>query len=385
MDGAVVKVDSFAMRERLGETASVPRWAVAYKYPAEIAETIIEDITIQVGRTGVLTPKALLKTVRLAGTNVSQATLHNIDYITQKDIRIGDTVRLRKAGDIIPEIIESLPEFRKDETLSFKMPDNCPSCGEKVVREQDEAAVRCINPDCPAQLHRSITHFVSRSAMNIESLGESIVALLIDKKLISNVADLYYLKKVEISVLDRMGEISAGNIIDSVEKSKQAGLARLIFALGIRNIGEKAGVLLAERFSDIYKLMNASEQQLCEIDEIGPESAQSIIHFFESPHTKMLIQRLAEAGVSVKSLFSRKGNVLEGKTVVLTGALSTLKRSEAEELIRQYGGNPSKSISKKTSFLLCGSDAGSKLEKAQSLGIPIISEEEFINIINKKA
>lgn len=383
MDGAVVKVDSLAMREHLGETVSVPRWATAYKYPAEIAETIVEDIIIQVGRTGVLTPKALLKTVRIAGTNVSQATLHNIDYIEQKDIRIGDMVRLHKAGDIIPEIIESLPEFRNAESKPFIMPRNCPSCGEKVVRGQDEAAIRCINPDCPAQLHRSITHFVSRSAMNIESLGESVVKLLIEKNLISNAADLYYLKKEDISQLERMGDKSAEKILSSLEKSKNAGLARLIHALGIRNIGEKAAILFAERFSDIYKLMKATEQELCQIDEIGSESAQSIVRFFQNEHTKKLIDRLAEADVSVKSISFKKSIAFEGKTIVITGTLPTLKRNEAEELIRQHGGNFSGSVSKKTSFLLCGSDAGSKLIKAKSLGIPIISEEEFINIIDK--
>ncbi|PKM62295.1 MAG: DNA ligase (NAD(+)) LigA [Firmicutes bacterium HGW-Firmicutes-21] len=380
-DGAVVKVDSLAMRERLGETASVPKWAVAYKYPAETAETVVEDITVQVGRTGVLTPKALLKTVRLAGTNVSQATLHNIDYITQKDIRIGDTVRLHKAGDIIPEIIESLPIFRKESSKAFKMPENCPSCGDAVVRERDEAAIRCINPDCPAQLHRSITHFVSRGAMNVENLGESVVALLIENDLIKSAADLYYLKKENISVLERMGDRSAENIIASLEKSKQAGLARLIYAFGIRHIGEKAGVLLAERYSDIYELMNASEQELCATNEIGPESASSLLRFFGRAHTRTLIDRLAKAGVSVKSGFVKKSSTLEGKTIVITGTLPTLKRNIAEDMIRQHGGNPSGSVSKKTSFLLCGADAGSKLDKAQALGIPIISEEDFINML----
>jgi DNA ligase (NAD+) len=382
IDGAVVKVNSLDMRIRLGETVSVPRWAVAYKYPPETAQTTVEDITIQVGRTGVLTPKALLKTVRIAGTNVSQATLHNIDYIKEKDIRVGDTVKIHKAGDIIPEISEVLPEFRKKDSVPYEMPAVCPSCGEKVIREPDEAAVRCINPDCPAQLHRSITHFVSRDAMNIESLGESVVALLIENNLIKSAADLYYLKKEQIEQLDRMGEKSASKIIASIDKSRQAGLARLIYALGIRHIGEKAGVLLAEKFADIYAIMNADEQQLCSVEEIGPESAQSIIRFFSSEHARTLVDRLVQAGVSVKSNFTKKSNILEGKTIVITGTLPTLKRNEAEELIRQHGGNPSGSVSKKTSYLLCGADAGSKLDKAQALNIPIISEEEFINMIN---
>ena len=381
IDGAVVKVNSLDMRARLGETVSVPRWAVAYKYPPETAQTTIEDIVVQVGRTGVLTPKAILKTVRIAGTNVSQATLHNIDYIRQKDIRVGDTVKVYKAGDIIPEIMEVLPEFRKKDSVPFEMPDVCPSCGEQVIREPDEAAVRCINPDCPAQLHRSITHFVSRDAMNIESLGESIVALLIENNLVKSAADLYYLKQEDLEPLERMGKKSAKKIIDSIDKSRQAGLARLIFALGIRHIGEKAAVLLAEKFPDIYAIMNADEQQLCSVEEIGPESAQSIIRFFSSEHTRHLIDRLVQAGVSVKSSFVRKSNILVGKTIVITGTLPTLKRSEAEELIRQHGGNPSGSVSRKTSFLLCGAEPGSKLEKAQAFNIPIISEEEFINMI----
>ncbi|MDD4165263.1 MAG: NAD-dependent DNA ligase LigA [Eubacteriales bacterium] len=384
IDGAVVKVNSLEMRERLGETVSVPRWAVAYKYPAETAETVVEDIVIQVGRTGVLTPKAILKTVRIAGSNVSQATLHNIDYITQKDIRVGDTVRLHKAGDIIPEIIASIPEKRSNDSRPFSMPELCPSCNEVVSRINGEAATRCYNPDCPAQLHRSITHFASRNAMNIENLGENIISLFIENKLISGVADLYYLKKEDISKLKKNDTKFSSNIIRSIENSKQSGLARLIYALGIRNIGEKAGVLLAERFSDIYSLMSADEQTLCGIEEIGPESAQAIIRFFSSAHTKKLIERLVEAGVSVKSIYSRKSSLLEGKTIVITGTLPSLKRDEAEQLIRQHGGNPSGSVSKKTSLLLCGADAGSKLDKARSLGIPIISEEEFMNIILEK-
>lgn len=384
IDGAVVKIDSLAMREQLGETVSVPRWAVAYKYPAETAETIVEDIVIQVGRTGVLTPKAILKTVRIAGSNVSQATLHNIDYITQKDIRIGDTVRIHKAGDIIPEIIASLPEKRIQNSNPFIMPEVCPSCGEKVIREQEEAATRCINPDCPAQLHRRITHFVSRDAMNIENLGESVVALLIENHLISSVADLYYLKKEELSRLKKTDKKFSDNLLTSIENSKQAGLARLIFALGIRNIGEKAGILLAERYADINSLMNADEQELCSITEIGSESARAILRFFESSHTKNLIERLVEAGVSIKSINQKKSSLLAGKTFVITGTLPTLKRNEAEELIRQHGGNPQGSVSKKISFLLCGEEAGSKLEKAKTLGVPILSEKEFLKLIADK-
>lgn len=382
IDGAVIKVDKLSLRERLGSTAAAPRWAVAFKYPAEIAETKLSNIEIQVGRTGVLTPRAALEPVRLAGSTVSFATLHNIDFIRERDVRIGDTVRLRKAGDIIPEIISVVAEKRQPGALPFEMPEFCPSCGERVSREEGEVAVRCVNPDCPSQLARSIIHFVSRDAMNVDSLGEKVVELFIEKGLIKSSADLYYLKWEDIAPLEGLGEKSAKKIIASVEKSRDAGLEKLLYGLGIRHIGEKAAQTLAARFGDIHSLMNASAEELCAIDDIGAESARSVVRFFSGEHAKLLVEKLLAAGVSGESKEKPLGNSLAGKTVVVTGTLPTLKRSEAEALIRAHGGSASGSVSKKTSFVLCGSDAGSKLTKAQSLGIPVINEEEFLNMIN---
>ena len=383
IDGAVIKVDKLSVREHLGSTSTAPRWAVAYKYPAEIAETKLLDIIIQVGRTGVLTPRAVLEPVFIAGSTVSYATLHNEDFILERDVRIGDTVRLRKAGDIIPEIISVVPEKRPENSIPFKMPEFCPSCGEKVSRTEGEVAIRCINPDCKSQLCRSIIHFVSRGAMNIDKLGESIIEMFIEKGLIESAADLYYLKKDDISALDRMGEKSAQNIMDSIEKSKSAGLEKLLCGLGIRHIGEKTAKSIAAKFGNIHAVMNASVEELCNVDDIGTESAESIVRFFSGDHARILIDKLIDAGVSVESKDKPLGNALEGKTVVVTGTLPTLKRSEAEDLIRAHGGKASGSVSKNTSYVLCGAEAGSKLTKAQNLGIPIINEEEFLKIINK--
>ncbi|MBQ3230973.1 MAG: NAD-dependent DNA ligase LigA [Clostridia bacterium] len=380
-DGAVIKVDLLPLREQLGSTAAAPRWAIAYKFPAEIAETKLLDIEIQVGRTGVLTPRAALEPVRLAGSTVSYATLHNIDFIRERDIRIGDTVRLRKAGDIIPEIISVVEEKRSPNALPFEMPERCPSCNERVFREEGEAAVRCINPDCPRQLCRSIIHFVSRGAMNIDNLGENVVEQFINEGLISSAADLYYIKKEDIARLDRLGEKSAENIIAAIEKSKQAGLEKLLCGLGIRHIGEKTAQTLASRFGNIFALAEADEETLLTVDDIGKESAAAIVGFFKSESVKRLVERLVEAGVSVESKEKPLGSSLEGKTVVVTGTLPTLKRAEAEALIRAHGGNASGSVSKKTSFVLCGSDAGSKLTKAQALGIPVVNEEVFLKMI----
>lgn len=381
IDGAVIKVDKLSLRERLGSTAAAPRWAVAYKYPAEIAETKLLNIEIQVGRTGVLTPRAVLEPVRLAGSTVSYATLHNIDFIRERDVRIGDTVRLRKAGDIIPEIISVVAEKRESSAIPFEMPEICPSCNERVVREEGEVAVRCVNPDCPSQLARSIIHFVSRDAMNIDSLGEKVVELFIAQGIINSAADLYYLSWEDIAHLSGLGEKSAKKIIDSIEKSKEAGLERLLYGLGIRHIGEKAAQTLAARFGDINTLMNTSVEELCSVDDIGEESAQSVVRFFAGDHAKALVERLMSAGVSGESKEKPLGNALEGKIIVVTGTLPSLKRNEAEALIRAHGGSASGSVSKKTSFVLCGSDAGSKLTKAQALGIPVINEEEFLNLI----
>lgn len=383
IDGAVIKVNELALRERLGSTATAPRWAVAFKYPAEIAETKLLDIEIQVGRTGVLTPRAVLEPVRLAGSTVSYATLHNIDFIKERDARIGDIVRLRKAGDIIPEIVSVVAEKREGSAIPFEMPETCPSCGAKVIRNEDEAAVRCINPDCPAQLSRSIIHFVSRGAMNIDNLGESVIEQFIENGLIKSAADLYYLKKEDIASLDRMGEKSAQNIIDAIEKSRESGLEKLLCGLGIRHIGEKAAQSLASKFGNIESLMQAGVEELCAVDDIGKESAESVVKYFATEQAKSLIARLLAAGVSGESKEKPLGNELEGKTVVVTGTLPTLKRQEAEALIRLHGGNASGSVSKKTSFVLCGTDAGSKLTKANSLGITVINEEEFLKMINK--
>ena len=381
IDGAVIKVDRLSVREHLGSTAAAPRWAVAYKYPAEIAETKLLDVVVQVGRTGVLTPRAVLEPVRLAGSTVSYATLHNIDFIAERDVRIGDTVRLRKAGDIIPEIISVVAEKRPDNTQPFSMPEICPSCGEKVWREEGEVATRCFNPDCPSRLARSIIHFVSRGAMNIDKLGESVIEQFIEKGLIKSAADLYYLKKDDIASLDRLGEKSAQNIIDAIEKSKEAGLEKLLCGLGIRHIGEKAAQSIAAKFGNIRAVMSATADELCAVDDIGKESAESVVRYFSLEHTKALVERLIAAGVSVECKEMPASDVLEGKTVVVTGTLPTLKRAEAEALIRANGGNASGSVSKKTSYVLCGTDAGSKLTKAQSLGIPIITEDEFLKMI----
>ena len=385
IDGAVVKVDRFALRTELGETASVPRWAAAYKYPPEIAETVVRDIIVQVGRTGVLTPKAQMDPVFLAGSTVTFATLHNADYIAEKDVRIGDTVRLHKAGDVIPEIVGIVPEKRKKDSVPYKMPEVCPSCGEPVYREEGEAATRCINPSCPAQLERSITHFVSRDAMGIDFLGEKNIEAMIKAGLLCDAADLYALTKEKILSLGAgYGEKSAENILDAIEKSKEAGLARLLFALGIPQVGEKAGQVLAAVFADMDALMNATEEELLAVDDVGKETAGAITRFFAGTHEKELLAKLKQAGVSMRSKQERKGDALAGMTVVCTGTLPTLKRNEAEALIRAHGGNPSSSVSKKTTFVLAGSDAGSKLDKAAALGVRIVDENEFLEMIEEK-
>ena len=384
IDGAVVKVNRFADREELGETTSVPRWAAAYKYPPEIAETVVEEIQIQVGRTGVLTPRAAMRPVRLSGSTVSFATLHNEDYIREKDVRVGDTVRIHKAGDIIPEIVSVVLEKRPAGLSPFRMPDVCPSCGEPVFRDEDEAAVRCINPDCPAQLERSITHFVSRDAMGIDYLGESNVRAMISSGLLSSAADLYTLTEEKILSLGKgYGQKSAANILQAIEKSKSVGLARVLFALGIRHVGEKIGQILADVYPDMDTLIRASVENdgeaLLGISDIGPEIAASLCRFFRSPHALRMIEHLKAAGVSMDSRSGeeKQGDRLTGMTIVCTGTLPTLKRNEAEFLIRANGGNPASSVSKKTTFVLAGDDAGSKLTKARELGIPVITEEEF--------
>lgn len=381
IDGAVIKINDFETRTKLGSTAKAPRWAVAYKYPAEQKQTKLLDITIQVGRTGVLTPTAELEPVRIAGSTVSRATLHNIDNITTKDIRIGDTVIIQKAGDIIPEVVEVVKEKRSGEESVYTMPEKCPVCGTKVVREADEAATRCVNPECPAQKIRNIIHFASKDAMDIEGLGPAIIEQLAEQKLVNNPADLYYLKYEDLVEIDRMGIKSANNLIKAIENSKNAGLDRVIFALGIRNIGSKAGKILAEKYKDIDSLSDATEEELTKIEDIGPIMAKSITNFFSSTGAIDIIQKLRFAGVELTYTKKSTDNRFEGMTFVLTGTLPTYSRDEASEIIENFGGKTSSSVSKNTTYVLAGEKAGSKLSKAEQLGVKIINEEEFDSMI----
>jgi DNA ligase (NAD+) len=381
IDGVVIKLNSLKDRKSLGSTSKAPRWAIAYKFPPEKKETKLLDIIINVGRTGVLTPNAVLEPVTLAGTTVGRATLHNIDFIHDKDIRIGDTVVVQKAGDIIPEIVEVKLDKRSGIEQKYEMPVLCPACGAAVTDDPEESAVRCTNFECPAQLLRNLIHFVSRDAMNIDGLGPAIIEQLVANSLVKSPSDLYYLKLDDITVIDRMGEKSATNLINSIEKSKEAGLARIIFALGIRHIGQKAGKLLAESFGDIEKIMSATVENISSINEFGSIMAQSVVDFFSLPQTHHLIQRLEDAGVDMKANIVVKDTRFTGMTFVLTGTLPTYSRDEATELIESFGGKVSSSVSKKTSFVLAGEEAGSKLTKAQELNVKIISEADFMNMI----
>lgn len=380
IDGAVIKVDDFAMRAELGSTAKFPKWAVAFKYPPEEKQTKLVDIEIAVGRTGVLTPTAVLEPVHLAGTTVSRATLHNQDFIKEKGIAIGDTVTVRKAGDIIPEVL-CVNEHCSDGY--YKFPETCPSCGSQVIREEGEAAIRCINPDCPAQLLRNLIHFCSRDAMDIEGLGPAILETFVEHSLISKTEDIYALtySKIESAQLEGFKEKSINNIMASVENSKKNDLSKLIFALGIRHIGAKAGKLLADHFKDIDSLMNATAEQILEIDGFGAVMAQSVFDFFKNDKTKSLIESLKNAGVNMRSLSVVTDTRFEGKTFVLTGTLTSFTRTEASKIIESYGGKTSSSVSKKTSYVLVGEAAGSKLDKANALGVEIISEDEFQEMI----
>ncbi len=381
IDGIVIKVDSLAQRELLGETSSTPKWAVAYKFPPERKETKLLDIIIKVGRTGVLTPNAVLEPVRLAGTTVSRATLHNADFIAERDIRIGDTVIVQKAGDIIPEICGVNIKLRPDNTEEYRIPDKCPSCGEPTVRD-DEAAVRCTNSSCPAQLERNIVHFVSRDAMNIDGMGPQIIKSLLDAQLISNVSDIYKIQKDDIASLDRMGDKSAENLINAIEESKGRGLARLIYALGIRQIGEKASEALANRFNDIDEFFALTKEQLTAVEDIGEISAEFVIDFFAHPQTRILINQLKECGVvTVNNKADNKDDRFAGLTFVLTGTLPSMTRDEASDIIKSHGGKVSSSVSSKTDYVLAGAEAGSKLTKAQSLGVKIIDEESFLKMV----
>lgn len=382
IDGVVIKADSLEERKILGENISTPKWAIAYKFPPEQKQTKLTDIIIQVGRTGVLTPNARLEPVRLAGTSVSRATLHNIDFIRERDIRIGDTVTVQKAGDIIPEVICVDTSKRDGSEIPYEMPTVCPSCGEPVIRD-DEAATRCTNASCPAQLERHIIHFASRDAMNIDGMGPAIVKLLISNGLIRDVADIYSLTASDVENLDRMGKKSAENLIAAIDRSKAAGLDRLIYALGIRQVGEKAAKSLAEAFPDIELLFGITEEQISAIYDFGDISARYIVNFFAHPQTRTLIDELKSRGVKTTYEKQKRGNIFEGMTFVLTGTLPTMKRDEASRLIEENGGKVSSSVSAKTSIVLAGEEAGSKLTKAQSLGIRIIGEDEFLAMLAK--
>ena len=380
IDGAVVKVDSFAAREQLGSTAKYPKWAEAYKYPPEEKPTKLTDIEINVGRTGVLTPVGIFEPVQLAGTTVSRATLHNRGFIEERGICIGDTVLIRKAGEIIPEVL-SVCEHPND-AVPYAFPTVCPSCGSPVSQD-DEAAIRCTNTDCPAQLMRHLIHFVSRDAMDIDGLGPAVLEQLVGAGLVKSPADLYRLKAEDVTALDRKAEKSANNLIAAIEKSKQNELYRLVFALGIRNIGLKAARLLCENYLTIDDIMYAKSEDFAQIEGFGKIMADSLENYFALDGTHDLISQLKELGLAMKpSPQKQAGGVFEGKTFVLTGTLPTMKRSEAAKLIEDNGGKTSSSVSKKTSYVLAGEEAGSKLTKAQSLGIPILTEEEFLEMIN---
>ena len=382
IDGAVIKLDDLAARERLGNTVKFPRWAVAYKYPPEEKETLVEDIVIQVGRTGVLTPKAVVAPVRLAGTTVTNATLHNQDFISRLDIRIGDTVRIRKAGEIIPEILEVNLSKRPEGTQPYLLPKKCPVCGAAVERDEDGAFLRCTGAECPAQLSRNIAHFVSRDAMDIEGLGSAIVDSLIEKGAIRSPADIYYLTMDELSGLWKSGTKAAQKLLDAIAASKSQDVSRLIFALGIRQVGAKTGKSLAAAFGSLDKLMEATLEELTQVPDIGEVTAESICEWFAQPQSRHMVRRLKEAGVNFESKRVVTDTRFAGKTIVLTGALSRFTREEATEKIELFGGKASGSVSKKTSFVVAGENAGSKERKARELGIPVLTEDEFLEMLS---
>lgn len=382
IDGVVIKVDSISKRGEIGENTNTPKWAVAYKFPPERKETVLKDIIIQVGRTGTLTPNAVLEPVRLAGTTVSRATLHNADFIAERDIRIGDTVTVQKAGDIIPEIVSVNFDKRNIGTLPYEMPKVCPSCGEPVFRDESEAAVRCTNSSCPAQLMRNLIHFASKDAMNIDGMGPAMLSALYENGLVKNVADIYKLKSDELEGLERMGKKSAENLIKAIENSKSCGFARLLMALGVRQIGEKAAEAVARSFGDIERLFTVTAEELTAIDDIGEISAENIVNYFSHPQTRDIIDELKANGVVTEYIGDvQEDSRFEGMTFVLTGTLSTLKRDEAETLIKKYGGKTSSSVSKKTTYVVAGAEAGSKLERANALGIEVIDEAAFLEML----
>ncbi len=382
IDGAVVKIDSINTRALVGEGAVTPKWAVAYKYPPEQKQTKLLDITVQVGRTGVLTPNAVLEPVRLAGSTVSRATLHNLDIIRERDIRIGDTVVVQKAGDIIPEIVSSIPEKRTGKEKPFEMPRFCPACGSAVTRDVDMAAVRCPNELCPAKRARAILHFASKGAMNIDGLGPQIIDLLLKNGRIHDASDLYSLRVEDLEDLERMGEKSAQNLVEAIDRSKRAGLERLIFALGIRQVGEVAAAAIAGKYKTLDNCFAATVEELCEIEDIGEITAKSVVEYFARPQSRVFADELKAAGVLTERVFSPHGEKLAGLTFVLTGTLPTMKREEAAALIAQNGGKVSASVSKKTSYVVAGTEAGSKLEKANALGIPVLDEQGLLALLS---
>ena len=385
IDGVVVKIDDLETRRRLGEGTNTPRWAVAYKFPPEQKQTKLEDITVAVGRTGVLTPTAVLSPVRLAGTTVSRATLHNLEFIREKGIRIGDIVTVQKAGDIIPEVVSAHPELRGADTREFAMPERCPSCGEPVFYDPDEgAATRCTNSRCPAQLSRGIEHFASKDAMNIDGLGPQLVESLLREHLISDAADLYTLRTEELVEMERMGEKSAQNLLSSIERSKSAGLERLIYALGIRNVGEVAAAELASHFGTLENVQKATAEELCALPDFGEVTAACVVNFFTHPQNRELCEQLTAAGLLTVSTAQPADTLFQGLTFVLTGTLPSMTRDEAGERIRAAGGKVSGSVSAKTSFVVAGDAAGSKLTKARQLGVPVIGEETLLQMIRER-
>lgn len=381
IDGAVVKLNRLRDREALGSTAKFPRWAAAYKYPPEEKPTKVKEIVVQVGRTGVLTPKAIVEPVRLAGTTVQNVTLHNQDYITEKDVRVGDTVLVRKAGEIIPEVVEVLKDKRPEGTEPYALPAICPVCGAAVERDEDGAHYRCTGAECPAQLLRTISHFASRDAMDIEGLGEAVVEALVNAGLIHTPGDLYFLKAEDIAALERMGKKSAQNLIHAIERSKGQDLSRLLYAFGIRQVGAKAGKILAARFGSLDALAAASEEELTAVEDVGEITARSLREWLESPQSKHLVERLREAGVNFSTTLAPVGNALAGQTFVLTGELSRFTRKEATEKLEALGAKVSGSVSKKTSYVVAGEAAGSKLKKANELGIPVLSEDDLVALL----
>ena len=382
IDGAVIKVNDLAQRELLGSTAKFPRWAAAYKYPPEVKPSRVLDIVIQVGRTGVLTPRAVLEPVRLAGTTVTSATLHNQDFIAEKDVRIGDTVLVRKAGEIIPEVLSVEMEKRPEGAEPYRFPQSCPVCGAPVEREEDGAHIRCTGAECPAQLLRNLAHFASRDAMDIDGLGIAVVENLVSAGLVKTPGDLYFLDAGKVAELDRMGKRSAQKLLEAIERSKSQDLSRLLFAFGIRQVGQKAGKVLAARFRTLEALQSATLEELTGVDDIGAVTAQSLLDWFASPQSQHLIARLREGGVYMDAEEQGGDQRFAGMTFVLTGSLERFTRDEASKMIEDRGGKAASSVSKKTSYVVAGAAAGSKLRKAQELGVPVLTEEEFLALMN---